>query len=105
MAGHPRLRVDEDGGLCCDDHKPPWFKYHSIWKEDVWADDPEARANGERLAACWNALSGIENPEEWVRKAKEAMQGVVDLLVTDDPLEDFLPEVEAICAVLKASSQ
>lgn len=29
------------------------------------------KANAARIVACVNALAGIENPEEWVKEAKE----------------------------------
>ncbi len=34
-----------------------------------------AEANAARIVACVNALTGIENPAEWVAKAKEALNG------------------------------
>lgn len=35
--------------------------------------------DGERLAICWNACLGIENPQEALRMAREALQNMLDL--------------------------
>lgn len=37
----------------------------------------DARAESVRAAACINACAGIENPAEALRKAREAIQGIV----------------------------
>lgn len=33
----------------------------------------QAACDADRFVACWNALSGIEDPEKWVEEAKEAI--------------------------------
>lgn len=47
---------------------------------DVFLEYPE---NRERVLACVNALTGIDNPEEWVRRAKVAVD------VFGEGLEEF----------------
>ena len=38
---------------------------------DSWDGAVDNVANAQRMCACWNALKGIENPHEFVRRAKE----------------------------------
>ncbi len=41
-------------------------------------------ANAAHIVSCVNALTGIENPEEWVREAKAALKGIRKIIGNSD---------------------
>ena len=64
----------------------------------------------ERAAACWNALAGIEDPEAWVREAKEVLAELIERYRNCMVINGTDPEyadigVAKYSAVLKAAGQ
>ncbi len=50
----------------------------------VLAKSTAAPGGGPGRVSCVNALTGIENPEEWVREAKRALKGVRKIIGDSD---------------------
>jgi hypothetical protein len=69
----------------------------SIGQIDLLDDAESERitANGERLAACWNACAGIADPETAVAELREAAQAL--LIQADERWPHFESE-RGMCA-------
>ena len=87
MSGHTLLTVRDLGvwrqGLFIEGRREPILlavQSMSDYEQDGDAEvttglsGKQIREHAERAASCWNALAGIENPEQWVREAIEALE-------------------------------
>lgn len=58
---------------------------------DRYEDDfPNSKANAARIAACVNALEGIENPEQWIATSKSLLNKIrIHVETTEECLDNF----------------
>jgi len=89
MTKHTRGEWTAGGAGCCvkrpeteDDHGEilperhiacTWGEDANGWKPDMYSQEDEA--NAARIAACVNALDGIDDPEAFVEAAVAALVG------------------------------
>ena len=64
MKSHYQTTLHNNAGTLCTGEPASRLVAvcHSKWTGDTPADHPQTVANAERLAACWNALHGLDLP-------------------------------------------